>query len=524
MRQATRRASYGAVALRALAFLVLVMLAAAVTVAQQRGAGAYLAELSATDAQEARHFVAGLMLKDHVAAGLPAFAGFREAWSLHYPIAPEASGLSLLHVVEAGWYGVLGTSTPAALLLPALLAALLAVSAGWAAMRAAGVLPGIAVGFVVSALPLLRQAFIGIGTALPLALCGLLAALAFARFMRRGAGVDAALFALAGGAAVMTAPEGVAVVAVPPLAVLVAGRFDRLGRPAFWIPLAILAGLAGGRMLLTGAPTLAPTDTLLAHAAVVRATFGTFTLALAAVGVLFAVVAGWRRQQGGDIMAATTALLLGMVGVLACAGRDVRADAMLPLLAPLVMLSAFGAIRLIGLFTSGWPAIAGLAVAFLMLLAAMPALLEPVRKGGIGMDEAAQAVLAREGGGSVIVAAADPAGEAALVAAVAQHDPARRHFVFPARRLPSGDAAALLRALEAMGAPALVVETTPAAQSIPGNGAIAALIAAEPGRFRRIAGFPRADGKGAAVLYAFSGGSPPPDTAATLRRIGATDR
>lgn len=514
-------------ALRGLAFLILTMLAATVMVAQQRGSGAYLAEFSTLDPAEARHFVTGLMVVDHAAAGFPAPSGFREAYALHFPVAASLGALSLFHLVEAGWIGLIGAATPAVLLLPALMAALLVVSAGWATARAAGPLPGLAVGFVLSALPAVRRATMEVGLHLPLALFALLAVLAFARYLRRGGVADAALFALAGLGAALTAPAGAVLALVPPLGVLLAGRLRLLARPLFWLPVILIAAFAVPALLGGEGIALPPVAELTGGVEAARAVFGTLPLVLAGVGVPFAAWAGWRQRQGAEIMAAVAAAALALAALLAMGGGGDAPDGLLPLLAPLCMLAAFGALRLLGLVISGWPTLSGLVVALVLLLAAMPALLEPMRKSAIGMDDAAQAFLARDGAAPVLVVAADARDEAALTAAVAQRDRAQdaraaRSFVVSAGRLPEATGAALLAALDGIGASALVVEATDAARAIPANRAVAALPAAFPDRFRRVGTFPRADGKGQVELYAITGAPPPADPAAAIRRLGAS--
>ena len=191
------------------------------------------------------------------------------------------------------------------------------------------------------------------------------------------------------------------------------------------------------------------------------------------------------------------------------------------LLAPVAMLAAFGAMRLIGLVVSGWGTIRELAVALMLLLAAMPGLLQQVRKGAIGMDAAAEAFLARDAVPPVIVVAGDARGEAALGAAIAQRDRARRSFVLDASRLSAPTPEELLAAFDAMGAAALAVETRETG-AVPASRVAQATVAAFPDRFRVIGTFPRADGRGEVVLYAFSRAAPAPsDPAPVLRRLSA---
>ena len=490
-----------ATALRGLVFLILVLLATAVIVSQQRGSGAYLAEFSAADPDEARHFVAGLMVADHARAGLPPPGPFAEQYRLHVPTAPEPARLSLFHVVSGGWMLALTPATPAVLLLPALLVALLAVCAGWGTLPATGPLPAVAVGAVLSALPLLREAAFVVGLELPLALLGLLAALGLARILRRNRGVVA--FALPAGAAILTAPAGAALLLLPPLAALMGGRALPVRRPML-AALAVLGALALAVNGIAGARPEPDVPGLIAAGQTLRSSLGLLLAVCAGAGFLFAIWSGWRGEPEGRAMVPVAALLPAACCALALgAGRGEPLDALV-LLAPALMLSAFGALRLIGLIASGWTLIGGLAVAFVFLLAAMPSLLEPVRKRAIGMDGAAEAFLARDAAPPVAVVAAAPPGDAAFAAAVAQRDRAARSFVVPAG---TRDAAAFAALLDQTGATALVVESRPGANPSPTSASALAALAATPERFALIGTFPRADGQGEVGLYAVR---PPP--------------
>ncbi|MDI4666364.1 hypothetical protein K9U40_18840 [Xanthobacter autotrophicus] len=514
------------VALRGLVFLIVLLLATAVIVAQQLGAGAYVAELGATDPEEARHFVTALMVADHAAAGFPAPGAFAADYGLAAPQALPLSRLTLFHVLTGGWLLLLTPTTPAALLLPAALAALLVVSAGWATAWSVGVLPAVAVGFVLAALPLLREASLVLGLDLPLALSALLSALAFGRCMRRGTTASAALFAAAGAISVLVAPAGAVVLLLPPLAALMAGRLDLMRRARVLVPLAALAVLALAVALAAG--RLPPVVTAQGPEQVwqtLRAAFGTLPLALAAAGLVFTVVDGWRKAAGTHGEAQALAPVAALVPAFTLAfwlgvGRGVPIDAIV-LLAPVAMLAAFGAMRLTGLLVSGWGTIRELAVALLLLLAAMPGLLQQVRKGPIGMDAAAEAFLARDAAPPVIVVAGDARGAAALGAAIAQRDRARRSFVVEADRLPTATPEELLAAFDAIGAAALAVEARETGAT-PASRAAQATVAAFPDRFRAIGTFPRADGRGEVVLHAVSRAVPPPsDPVPVLRRLTA---
>ncbi|MEP9352973.1 hypothetical protein ABLE93_05160 [Xanthobacter sp. KR7-65] len=508
------------IALRMLAFLILVMLAMTVTVAQQRGAGAYVADLSATDAGEARHFVTGLMVADLVASGLSAPAAFASDYALRLPVALPLSQVTLFHGIEAAWLGVLPPTTAAALLLPALSTALLLVAAGWAAARATGPLPGVAAGFMLSAVHPVREASLSVGPDLPLALALLLTALALSGLGRTGRVRDAALLAAAGSLAVLLAPAGALVIAVPPLAALLSGRLGVMRRAGFWGPLILWVGLAIVMASVSGArPEPFASAALVATFAGLRDAFGLLPVGLAGAGFLFTLGAGRQQAEGEEEEVDSSAMvpvaaLAAALGLAVALGLPAGTGVLL-LAAPVAMLAAFGAMRVIGLLLSGWTIVSGLAVALLLLASAMPALLEPIHKGAIGMDAAAEAFLALPStagsGPAVIVVAADAGGVGAFAAAVAQRDPVGRIFVVDAARLPTEAPDGFLKRLQEIGASALVLA--------PGEAGTARAAAGGLGRIGR---FPRADGGGAVELFAVAfapAAEAPPDPRIILRRL-----
>lgn len=527
--QAEGRPSLGAASLRVLTFLILAALAATIVVVQQRGSGAYVAEFSAAGAAEAGHAVGGMRVADWIAAGLPAPGRFFSDYALRLPAPGLGEGSPLYPLVQGLWITALGAGTPALLLLPAFLAALLVVSAGWAAARAAGVLPGVAVGAVLMAAVPVRTAAVTVGLDLPLALASLLAALAFAGFMRGGQARFMVLFALAGAAALLTAPEGAALAGLPFLALALGGRPRLVLRRAFWLGLLLMALLAGPWLLvfpalpgLAATPTLASAQAnLAACAAALGAGLGDPFVVLPAIGALAAVVNAWRGRDAARPMAAVAALAACHLALFALAPAPPEPGRVLVLAAPAAILSAYGAFSLLRLVSASWDMVFGLAVALVLLLAAMPALLEPVRKGAIGMDQVAEAVVAKTLDRPVVLVAADGPGAAALIAAIAQRDRARTAVVVPLAGRPAGAAPdAILAEAGALGASFLVIEATPAAAALQAVLAAQAAVAAHPDRFRLLGSYPRADGRGEVRLYAISG-TAAPDAATLRQRLGA---
>lgn len=522
--------SLGTASLRVLAFLILTVLVTVLIVLQQRGTGAFVAEFSATHPQEADRFLSGLLVAD-LLTRMPADPlRFAAEFALRYPGA-DGGAPPLYGLMEGAWLALLAPSTPAALLLPALLAALLVVSAGWATARWQGPILGVAVAAVLIALPLVREATIVLSLDLPVALLAFWAALAFGRFLRTARRRWALLFAGLGAAALLTGPTALALVAVPPLAVLAGRRWELFRGAAFWWAFGPVA-LLGGVMLVAQPPAFSGLDRMAGvargYGAVLWQELGPVVGILAVIGALFALARGARRRDGSSGPLALTVLALAAFAMLGLIPGAPQPLALLPLMAPALVLAGLGGMGLFGLITSGWTTVTSLIVGMILLLFAMPALLLPVRKPGIGMDNVAQAFLAREAANPLLLAAADRDGEGALVAAVAQRDRAGSSFVLRGARVFAGagaDGGALaagdvMGRLEALEVAFIGLDTSPAAQQLARNRQLLEAITAFPDRFQLLASSPRDDGTGEARLYAVAGqGGKVPDRAAVLERL-----
>ncbi|MGR7994719.1 hypothetical protein [Xanthobacter sp. ZOL 2024] len=513
--------SRGAAALRGLGFLILAALMTVLVLLQQRAAGAYMAEFSATSPAEAGHVVTGLMLADYVAAGFPPLLAFISDFALHFPRVVLGATPPLYYLAEGAWILLLTAATPAILLLPAVLTALLVVTAGWATSRALGILPGLAVGAVLMVLPVVREATIVVGLELPLALLTLWALLAYAAYLARPGRGIAALFGLLAAAAALVHSAGLSLLLLPLIAALITGRLALARRFDFWLPFLVVLVVAGpwtigtAPLVLNRLPTPLGAAALAAPGAVgafAAAAIGGVLAGLAVIGG----IAGWvraprhRHALAPAVLALGALLLAAGLGVLAA---PVSPQAALPLCAPLVMLAAFGGMRLLQLLTRSWGTLSGLVVMLVLLLCALPSVLVPLHKPAVGMDGVAQTFLADPGAPRAILVVADVAGEGALIAAVAQRDRARQSFVVPGRMALAisgrGPAAGVpletpddvRPALEQLGVGYVALaDWTDAADPL--HTLLAGAIAAAPEAFRPLGSFPRADGRGTTRLYA----------------------
>ncbi|MFG1477137.1 hypothetical protein V5F53_00565 [Xanthobacter sp. V4C-4] len=525
--------SFGTAALHGLGFLILAALVTVIVGLQQRAAGAYMAEFSATRADEAGHVVTGLMVAQYLGSDWPAPLAFLADYGLHYPRVVLGLWPPLYYVLQGIWFTLLEPSTPAVLLLPAVLAALLVASTGWVAADRLGLLPGVAVGAVLLVLPALREAILVVGLDLPLSLLILWAAFAYAAYLRSRSLRTGLLFGLLASAAILTKATGLALLLLPPMAVLVTRRFRLLRERGFWLPLLLIVILAGpwtiGTYPLVSAAAPAavpgPDARLLAEAGALWHQLGAVLLALAAAGGAFAL-ADTRRATAEPLPLVLLLVSVCFAATLAMAPPAGPAS-VLPLCAPAVILAAAGGLRLIRLVTRDWTTLAGLAVALVMLLAALPALMMVATKPVIGMDAAAQTFLADASGPPVVLVFADETGEGALVAAVAQRDHRRRSYVVPARvalAAPVSDPSAanspsaahedLLAGLGRLGAGYLAIEDRSGGADDALARRMEAVLAAHPERFKLLGRFPRSDGTGGTRLFALvDGGRGAPNAA-----------
>lgn len=525
------RRSLGMASLKVLGFLVLTALLAVLVVIQQRASGAYLAEFSATQASEARHFVSGLAVADYLGTGAPAPGPFLQDYVLRFPAFDPADFFSLYYVVEGLWVSAFTPATPSVLLLSAFLAALLVVGAGWVAGQALGALLGVTVGALMIAAPPLREASVVVGLDLPMALFALAAALAYGAYLIHGRRRDALLFTLAAAGAVLTEPAGLALVLLPPFALLLSGRWRLLRSASFWLPLVALGLLAAPQLLASGAPgrafpSVVTPQALASRLDAVGAGIGGAFLVFAGIGAIFASVRRWRGASSASAMVGLGALAAALLTGVALG--LVAEPPIVPLLAPVMALAAYGLMSLLGLLSSDWATIRALVAMLILLAAGMPGQLQQVRKAPVGMDEAAQDILARDQAQPVVMVGADEKGEAALIAAMAQHDRGRRSYVVPASRqtaltATAPDRGAVLARLDGLAVSFLVLDTSPAAQARPATRALMAIVEADPDRFGLLGTFPRRDGAGEVRVYAVDGhGDVPIAPADMKRRLGGT--
>ena len=284
--------------------------------------GAFAAEFGG-DPDEPAHFVTALLTHDYLVAGAPwPPMAYAENYYRHYPKVAIGHWPPFFYMVQAGWMLGFGVSRISMMLLMASLTALLGTVLFQVARQEFGVLTAAAV-----AILLLTSKPVAIGSMQVMAevlltLLILLALLAFVRYLDHPAWQSAAWFGLWAGLALMTKGTGLVLATVPPIAMLLTGRWSLLRRFSLWLPAVLVILMAGPWYLLVPGAK---------HEKVYRygdvnflpsrfwGSMVSWTDSIGIVVVLAAllgfVVAVWmiRRREANGLWITAVALLIGML-------------------------------------------------------------------------------------------------------------------------------------------------------------------------------------------------------------------
>jgi hypothetical protein len=219
------------------------LMAAAVTL--QWLAGAYSSELSGYP-DEPSHYVTGLMIRDYIASGFGTTPlQFAESFYIHYPKVAFGIWGPLLPAIEAVWMLLLSPSRASVLFLMALITALLAFTLARVVGREFGPYAGVGSGLLLISLPVVQ-----FNACMTMAdnLCALMqvwALLCFGRYLDSQRRRDAVWFGLFACLSILTKINGVALVLLPPLALILTRRFALVKSRNFWIPAVMVLVIAG---------------------------------------------------------------------------------------------------------------------------------------------------------------------------------------------------------------------------------------------------------------------------------------
>jgi hypothetical protein len=223
----------------------------------QRFSGAHTSEYGGHP-DEAAHFVTGLFVRDAATmlpgclaegsfARLHRFAHKEDpaGFYAHYPKVGLGVWPPGFYLVQSAWTLPFGIGRASLMLLMASLAATLALLFYLSVREEFGPPLAFVSMLAVIALPLLRDSYSMVMAETLTAVLMFAAVLLFGRFLDAGRTRDAWWFGALAGLAIMTKGTGIALALVPPIAIVLAGRWEVLKRPALWGGAGVCALLAG---------------------------------------------------------------------------------------------------------------------------------------------------------------------------------------------------------------------------------------------------------------------------------------
>ncbi|HJP90329.1 MAG TPA: glycosyltransferase family 39 protein [Pyrinomonadaceae bacterium] len=222
-------------------FLIILL----VTLTLQRASGAHSAAFGA-EADEASHYVTGVMIRDYIARGLPGNPlTFAKDFYIHYPRVAFGLWPPLFHLLSGVWMLAFGTNRMSIMLL------LVAFTTAWAfifyriSRTAFGTIYAAASAVLLVLLPITQKSTLAVMLDMPLAVMMLLAMAAYARYLERERTADALLFGLCAAIALLVKYNALALAFVPPLCVILTGRHYLWRSKSFWLPAAVVLIIAG---------------------------------------------------------------------------------------------------------------------------------------------------------------------------------------------------------------------------------------------------------------------------------------
>ena len=400
--------SRGALANFAVSFAVALM---ALTAAQF-WLGAFDAEMVG---DAAAHYASGIFFADLLRGGLLHPMQQLRDFAGHYPLVGIGHWPPLYYGIEAVW-SLAAPFDQRMLLLVAATAALVAATLYALVRPLLGIVPAVfsAAGFVVS--PMILGEVTNLMLDIPVALGCLLAAAAFAQFLRSGRALPAILFAVIAASTLMVKGNAGCLALLPPIAIAVTGRFDRLRSPWLWTSVPIVLILAGPWYLFTH--TMAEAG--------YRGTFGIdyaleslrvdlrAMLFAAGAGVLLAAIGGiWlvlRRGRSLDpLWGSLFALIISVLIFQAAVPVALEMRYILPALPCLFALAALLIVQLPG----HWMRSAAFAASLLLLL---PAILAVPHRADMGVREGVEIAMRQmPANNRALLVVSDADGEGAAI-------------------------------------------------------------------------------------------------------------
>ncbi|MBY0508153.1 MAG: glycosyltransferase [Bryobacteraceae bacterium] len=220
-----RRDPYGLAAVVALAVII---------GAGQAISGTYAADF-AVHPDEPSHFVNGTLVEQYLRHPTLAPMRFAEQYYLHFPRVAIGHWPPFFYAVEGLWFIIFGVSRTSALLLQALLGWALATAVYALARRHAASLASFAAASLLVLTRPFQEAVEGVMADAPTALLTLGAVLVFSRYLRSTSAGASLAFGGLSSLALLVKGSACPLAFVPLIAILVSRRWELLRRPDLWL-------------------------------------------------------------------------------------------------------------------------------------------------------------------------------------------------------------------------------------------------------------------------------------------------
>jgi hypothetical protein len=417
-----------------------------ITILLQIAGSAYTSELGGYP-DEPAHFITGLMIRDYIAAGAPQHPiEYAENYYLHYPKVSFGMWGPLLHLTEAGWMLILPQSRVSVLVLMAIITVASGLLLYSCLLDSFGFVPALTAAVLFVMNPAVQK-YTGMVMADGMvAFFDLAAALAFGIFLSTGKWKYSVHYGIFTCLSILSKGNGVALVLLPPMAIVLARKSNLLRRWSLWIGPVVVLCIAGpwqyysAKMLSGIIDRQAPFAFFPTYTALLGTILGIALVPFAIAGVYSRIVRPWleHRVEG---MWASAASLIFSVWLFHClvpaAGAETRyfIAVLLPLLMFVTAGMDFVAHKL--RFLPKFKYRAHLVAAVLLALFFGTVFSIPV-KAYHGFDEIAAMLARPEEKEDVVLVSSEGDGEGLLVSEVAMRDPNRpSHIVLRATKMLS---------------------------------------------------------------------------------------
>ena len=388
-----------------------------------------------TGGDEAGHFVSALLVYDFLRAGLPGSPmKFALGYYHHWPRVAIGHWPPLFYILQGLAFLVTGRSVGAAIGFQALITGVTAGWTAWLVRRRLGPLVGVAAGISVLVAPqiLISVNLVMVDTALALWMMG--AALAWAAFAREPRIARALLFAAAAIGAILTKGNGIALAALPLFHAVLTRSTAALRNRGAWLAAALVG--------LMTAPWYAFTYRIAAGGFVYHwgqkyteraipyylSSLVTILGPLGVAGVVGMLVVK-RRGFADSTLAACGALVLALLAFQWLVPAALTTRYLIALVPAGMVLAASGLDTIVrGFMPRG--RIDVLVVCILMTNAAFG--FRTPHLSPYGMNLVAKQIIGLHDGNRFVLAAGNDHAEAALIAAFAAVDPARKFYILRA--------------------------------------------------------------------------------------------